>query len=201
MRVETASGAVDVTGSGYEPHGRVLVDGAPIDDDELLLAVEKVLGAGSLANNASFSRDDDGEWQVLGDPTEAAFLVAEEKIDIAEQRKRRFDRVDEMPFTSDRKLMSTLNRDGEFDRTTGPRAIDAAVSELVMFTKGAPDVLLERCEHERVAGEVVELTDQRREEIEASVDAMADHALRTLGVAYRPMETTCRPSTSTPSAA
>ncbi len=187
VRVETASGAVDLTGSGYEPHGRVLVDGAPIEDDELLQAVEMVLGAGSLANNAKFSRDDAGEWHVMGDPTEAAFLVAEEKIDIAEQRKRRFDRVAEVPFTSDRKMMSTLTRDGAFHGTTGSRAIDAAVSELVMFTKGAPDVLLERCNHERVGADVRELSAQRREEIGASVDTMADQALRTLGVAYRPM--------------
>ena len=187
VRVETASGGVDITGSGYEPHGRILVDGEPIADDELRVAVEYVLGAGSLANNASFAPDDDGRWQVLGDPTEAAFLVAEQKLGLVEQRVRRFERVDEVPFTSDRKLMSTLDRDGEFDAERwSPHDHDS--SELVMFTKGAPDVLLERCSHERVAGQVVELTDDRRQVIDETVDRLADQALRTLGVAYRRME-------------
>jgi calcium-translocating P-type ATPase len=123
---------------------------------------------------------------VLGDPTEAAFLVAERKLGIAEGRIRRFTRVDEVPFTSDRKLMSTLHRDGDFD--SGPRIEHrVASSELTMFTKGAPDVLLERCSHERVGDHDVELTDERRRTILGTVDRLADEALRTLGVAYRPM--------------
>lgn len=187
VRVETPSGAVDLTGSGYEPRGEVLVNGAPIDDDVLLQAVETVLGAGSLANNATFARDDAGDWQVLGDPTEGAFLVAEEKVGLAERRKRRFDRVDEVPFTSDRKLMSTLDRDSDFDPMQSTVTAVAAETELMMFTKGAPDVLLQRCDHERVADHVIELTEHRRDQIRASIDAMADQALRTLGVAYRPM--------------
>lgn len=187
VRVETASGAVDITGAGYEPHGRILVDDQPIDDDELRTAVEHVLGAGSLANNASFAPDDDGRWEVLGDPTEVAFLVAEQKLGLAERRVHRFDRVDEVPFTSDRKLMSTLDRDGEFDAQI---AIDGqgAPSGLMMFTKGAPDVLLERCDRERVGGRVMELSDERRRVILGSVNRLADQALRTLGVAYRPMD-------------
>jgi Ca2+-transporting ATPase len=187
VRVETPSGAVDITGSGYEPHGRVLVSGSPIKNDTLLQAVEMVLGAGSLANNATFARNDAGDWQVLGDPTEAAFLVAEEKIGLAERRKRRFARVDEVPFTSARKLMSSLHRDSAFNPASQSRSTMAAEADLVMFTKGAPDVLLERCDHERVADQVVELTEPRRFEILAAIDHMADEALRTLGVAYRPM--------------
>ncbi len=187
VRIETALGGVDVTGSGYDPRGRILLDGQPIDDGELRTAVELVLGAGSLANNASFAPDDNGNWVVLGDPTEAAFLVAEQKLGLTEQRVRRFDRVDEVPFTSDRKLMSTLDRDADFDRE---RQVEdrAPSSELMMFTKGAPDVLLGRCGHERVADQIVELTDDRRQELQATIDGLADQALRTLGVAYRPME-------------
>ncbi len=191
VRVETASGGADVTGAGYEPVGRVLVDGDPVADGALLEAIELVLGAGSLANNASFTPADpdggDGRWQVIGDPTEAAFLVAEQKVGLTERRVRRFSRVAEVPFTSDRKLMSTLDRDAEFDRDRASERRDTTRAELMMFTKGAPDVLLERCDHERVEGRLVALTDARRREILESVDRLADHALRTLGVAYRPM--------------
>ena len=187
VRVETASGAVDLTGSGYDPHGRLVVDDQPVDDDDLRTAAEFVLGVGSMANNASFAQDDDGNWGVLGDPTEAAFLVAEEKLGLAEQRVRRFERVCEVPFTSERKLMSTLHHDRDFDPSRTADVRDSS-SELLMFTKGAPDVLLDRCDREWVCGEVVDLTDARRQAILDTVDRLADDALRTLGVAYRPME-------------
>ena len=187
VRVETASGGVDVTGSGYDPHGRIVVDGQPVEDGALRTAVEFVLGAGCLANNASFAQDGDGRWEVLGDPTEAAFLVAEEKLGLAERRVRRFDRVDEVPFTSERKLMSTLDHDHAFDADR-PAADQDSPGELMMFTKGSPDVLLERCDHELIGGEVVALTDDRRQAILDSIDRLAGQALRTLGVAYRVME-------------
>ena len=90
-------------------------------------------------------------------------------------REARFERVGEVPFTSERKLMSTLQADLERD------------GGIAVVTKGAPDVLLARCTAERVAGDVRPLTDARRSEILATVDRLADHALRTLAVAYRPL--------------
>ena len=72
-------------------------------------------------------------WEIQGDPTEAAFLVAERKLGVTERRERRFDRVREIPFTSERKMMSTIEVDHEHD------------DDVVVISKGAPDVLLERC--------------------------------------------------------
>ena len=67
-----------------------------------------MLGGGSLANDAVL-REEDGEWAIQGDPTEAAFLVAEREARAdAKRRDARFERVGEIPFTSERKLMSTL---------------------------------------------------------------------------------------------
>ncbi len=174
-RVVTASGEVDVTGSGYRPAGELRVDGAPLDDPVLLDEVRAVLAAGSLANDAVL-REEDGEWTIQGDPTEAAFLVAEAKIEgLREARQARFERVGEVPFTSERKLMSTVQSDLEGD-------LGVAV-----VTKGAPDVLVARCTGERVRGEVWPLTEERRDEIRATVERLADSALRTLAVAYRPL--------------
>jgi potassium/sodium efflux P-type ATPase len=174
--VVTASGEVQVTGSGYRPEGELLVDGRPLDRDPVLLdEVRAVLVGGSLANDAVL-REDGGEWTIQGDPTDAAFLVAEAKMaGLHEEREARFERVGEVPFTSERKLMSALERDveGEFG--------------LAVVTKGAPDVLLARCASERAAGAVRLLTDARRREVLASVDRLADRALRTLAVAYRPL--------------
>jgi magnesium-transporting ATPase (P-type) len=174
-RVVTGSGEVEVTGSGYRPEGELRRDGRPLDEGPLLDEVRAVLGAGSLANDAVL-REEDGEWTIQGDPTDAAFLVAEAKVaGLPEVRAARFERVGEIPFTSERKLMTTLEADAE----------DAGGIDVV--TKGAPDVLLGRCTAERVGGRGRALTDARRAEILATVDRLADLAFRTLAVAYREM--------------
>jgi P-type Ca2+ transporter type 2C len=173
--IVTPSGEVDVTGSGYRPEGELHAGGRPLDDPSLLDEVRRVLTAGSLANDAVL-REEAGEWAIQGDPTEAAFLVAEAKVDgLAEERRSRFERVGEVPFTSERKLMSTLQSDS------------AGELGLAVVTKGAPDVLLDRCSAERLHGEVLPLTAVRRGEILATVERLADRALRTLAVAYRPL--------------
>ncbi len=176
-KIVTPSGEVDVTGSGYRPDGELQVDGLPLDDPTLLEEVRSVLRGGSLANDAVL-REDAGGWTIQGDPTEAAFLVAEAKIGIAEARISRFERVGEIPFTSERKLMTTFEADDERE------------GRIAVVTKGAPDVLLTRCTHERIAGEIRPLTDDRRGEMLATIDRLADLAFRTLGVAYRPLPDT-----------
>jgi potassium/sodium efflux P-type ATPase len=174
QRIVTSSGAVDVTGSGYEPEGELLVDGHPLEDDALTEEMRVVLSGGSLASNASL-HEEGGAWIVHGDPTDAAFLVAEHKAGFARARRDRFRRVGEIPFTSERRLMSSLEADalgdGHFD----------------VVTKGAPDVLLARCTHERVGSEARSLDDHARSRILATVDLLADQAFRTLAVAYRPL--------------
>jgi potassium/sodium efflux P-type ATPase len=180
--VVTPSGEVEVTGSGYRPEGELRVDGHPLEDSVLLDEVRFVIGGGSLANDAVLSQGDGGEWMVQGDPTEAAFLVAEAKVaDLAADRRARFQRVGEIPFSSERKLMSTLQADVERD------------GRIAVVTKGAPDVLLARCTHERVAGELRPLGQPRRDEVLAAVERLADRALRTLAVAYRALPGTSAP--------
>jgi potassium/sodium efflux P-type ATPase len=175
VKVVTPSGEVDVTGSGYRPEGEIVTEGRPIDDPVLLDEIGLVLAGGSLANDSSL-RHEGEDWMIQGDPTEAAFLVAEMKAGISEARKARFARVGEIPFSSERKLMTTLEIDAERD------------GRIDIISKGAPDVLLARCTHERVAGEVRELTGERRDEVLATIDRLADLALRTIAVAYRPLQ-------------
>jgi P-type Ca2+ transporter type 2C len=88
----------------------------------------------------------------------------------------RFGRVAEVPFSSERKLMSTIHSDADKQE------------DLIVFTKGAPDVLLARCSLELVGAEVKPLTQGRREAIAKANEDLAGHALRTLGLAYRPLE-------------
>jgi len=180
-KVITGSGEVDITGSGYRPEGELRVDGRPLDDQVLLDEVRAVLAGGSLANDAVL-REENGEWSIQGDPTDAAFLVAEAKVEgLSEARDARFERVGEVPFSSERKLASTLEADSE--REGG----------IAVVTKGAPDVLLARCTAERVAGVERPLTEERRQTILATVDRLGDLALRPLAVAYRPLPGDERP--------
>ncbi len=171
----TASGVAHVTGVGYAPQGRVEIAAAPRPDEAQRAEAILVLSGGSLAGNAQLRRADDGTWEIQGDPTEAAFLVAERKLGVHERRLQRFERVGEIPFTSERKMMSTIVVDHEHG------------DEHVLVAKGAPDVLLERCTRARIGRDVVPLDDARRRRILTDVDRMTDAALRTLAVAYRPL--------------
>ncbi|WP_231946363.1 cation-translocating P-type ATPase [Auraticoccus monumenti] len=171
-RVVTASGEVRLTGAGYRPEGSALVHGRPVEqaDAGLLTEARMVLAGGSLSNNA-WLEDVDGEVVVHGDPTEAAFLAALPKLPGARETVARYRRRGEVPFTSERKMMSTLQL----------RADDRAVR---VVTKGAPDVLLSRCTGLQVGDDVVGLTEDRRRQALADVEALSAQAFRTLGVAY-----------------
>jgi magnesium-transporting ATPase (P-type) len=175
-RVMTASGATRVTGVGYAPEGRVEHEGGTLFEGPLLAEDIVVLSGGALASNADLQETSEGGWEIQGDPTEAAFLVAERKLGVTERRERRFERIREIPFSSERKMMSTIEVDHEHG--------DAQV----VVAKGAPDVLMQRCNRVRVGSDVVPLDDAHRKRIESDVETLSDMALRTIAVAYRPLE-------------
>jgi Ca2+-transporting ATPase len=170
--VLTASGRTEVTGGGYAPQGDLLCCGVALPDGSQRLEVERVLAAGVLANNAELV-ERAGQWAVLGDPTEGALKVAARKAGITDARiAERFARVAEIPFSSERKLMSTAHADARLG------------GQLVLFSKGAPDLLLARCTLERRGGDEVGLDEARRGRINREIEAMAGEALRLLGLAY-----------------
>jgi Ca2+-transporting ATPase len=171
--VVTASGRVDITGTGYAPEGELRHEGKPLQEPALRTEVERTLIAADRANNAVLQKYG-GRWSVQGDPTEGALIVAARKAGLsADALGSRFERVGEVPFSSERKLMSTVHEDAD------------KPERLIVFTKGAPDVLVTRCSHELVGGEARTLTDGRRQEIRAASERLASEALRTLGVAFR----------------
>ena len=172
-RVMTASGETRLTGVGYVPEGRVESQGAELPAGALRDENVVVLSGGSLAGNADLRQGAGGEWEIHGDPTEAAFLVAERKLGASERRQRRFSRIGEIPFTSERKMMSTIELDHEHG------------DEVVVITKGAPGVVLDHCTRARVGMQTVPLDEALRARMLADVDSLADAALRTLAVAYR----------------
>jgi len=180
-RVVTAAGEVAVTGVGYRPEGRVEFDGVPLTEGTPAWEqTALVLRGGSLANNAVL-RGQDGEWTIQGDPTEAAFLVAEVKLGTRERTTGRFRRVGEIPFTSERRMMTSLH-------------IDASrAGRMSVAAKGAPDVLLGRCSRVQVGERTEPLDDAWRRRILEDVDRLSGEAFRTLAVAYRRLETTTAP--------
>ncbi len=174
-RMVTASGSARVTGVGYAPDGQVQSNGVQLVAGALFDEQSMVLTGGCLAGNASLQQSADGAWAIQGDPTEAAFLVAERKLGTTAQRKQRFERVGQIPFTSTRKMMSTLEIDHHH------------ADQVILIAKGAPDVLLQHCTRLQVGPDIVPLDDTQRARILSEVDALSDDALRTLAVAYRPL--------------
>jgi Ca2+-transporting ATPase len=171
--VETASGRVTFEGVGYAPRGDVLSeDGGPIEG-ALRHELERALAAADRANNAVVA-EHDGRWTVEGDPTEGALIVAARKAGLhSDALESRLPRIGEVPFSSERKLMTTVHRDTKH------------AERVVVFAKGAPDVLLGRCTRELVGDGERPLTPERRAEIVRANESLAGQALRTLAVASR----------------
>ena len=171
--IATASGRVTLGGTGYAPEGPLSRDGGGEIVGAQRSELVRTLSAADRANNAVL-QECEGRWAVQGDPTEGALIVAARKAGLeAEALDARFTRLGEVPFSSERKLMSTVHSDAEHQE------------RLLAFTKGAPDVLLARCSHEFAGVEARPLTESRRSEILAANETLAGEALRTLGVAFR----------------
>jgi Ca2+-transporting ATPase len=188
VRVATALGDVAVTGVGYRPVGHLELDGDRVAEHRLTESVRHVLTAGCLANDAHLRRDPVDGWTVQGDPTEAAFLVAAAKLEPLGTDGEpddghgalldgHYPRIAELPFSSERRRMTTVHEDLLRHRGDG----------WVLVMKGAPDVVLERCSHELIGDEPVPLSPDRRRAIEESAERMAEQALRTIAVAHRPL--------------
>ncbi|MCS7385635.1 MAG: calcium-translocating P-type ATPase, SERCA-type [archaeon GB-1867-005] len=161
---------VEVTGAGYQVEGEFLVDGVnvnPLEDPHL----ELLLRIGLLCSHADLVKEN-GEWKVLGDPTEGALVVAAAKAGLWKHRLlKEYPKRHEIPFESSRKRMTTIHesRDGK----------------LIAYVKGAPEVILERSKFIFENGSVRPITDADKERILRIFREMAEGALRVLAMAYR----------------
>jgi magnesium-transporting ATPase (P-type) len=170
--VRTASGESELAGSGYRPEGRILLRPDAGSSEGLQQELRLVLAAGATATNARLD-ESAGAWSIQGDPTEAALLVAARKADAPPLP--RGTRIDEVPFSAERKLMSVVHP-------------NAGGDGLTLFVKGAADALLTRCTRELVGGRSRPLDEERRSQIAFDVAQMAAGALRTIAVARRTIE-------------
>jgi P-type Ca2+ transporter type 2C len=168
-RVFTAGRSIEVTGTGYDPEGAFnQPGGSPLTND---VALNHLLTGGVLCNDSELRSGEDG-WTIKGDPTEVAFLTAAVKAGISLEETRLVQpRIEEFPFSSERKRMTTIHRQES--------------GEPIAYMKGAPEVVLNRCTFTLEAGEIVPLTSEKRADIMLNGTAMAGDALRVLGVASR----------------
>lgn len=161
----------DISGIGYTPKGDFSHQGTPPLEADYQ-ALKKVLEISVLCNNAHLKKEDTA-WKIIGDPTEGALISAAAKADIyKETLEKRFPLVSEIPFDSERKKMSTIR---------------SMPSQLLIFEKGAPDVILKDCTKIFMNGETKDLTEDDTQIILHENNRMADSALRVLGVAFKPL--------------
>jgi Ca2+-transporting ATPase len=169
-KIFVAGQMLNVTGAGYEPVGQFSGNGHPVEISEPLTWL---LRAAALASDAYIIQNStDGRWQVKGDPTEGALIVASAKagLDKAELDTQ-FPRLNEIPFTSETKRMTTLHH-----------SPDGAVA----YSKGAPEVILQSCTRYLTDTGEAPLDYTAKEMLLETARQMASEALRVLAVASKP---------------
>ena len=160
---------IEVMGVGYTPIGEF--KGPDVMDLKNHSSLQMLLLCGLLCNDAALE-EKDGKWLIKGDPTEAALVVAAVKAGSHQTGvKLENPRIEEIPFDSERKRMTTIHlmKDGK----------------RVAFTKGAPEVVLKRCSHILYDGGINVLKEELRTQIFKTSEGMAGDALRVLGLAYK----------------
>jgi Ca2+-transporting ATPase len=172
--IVTATQHYGVTGSGYVPEGEFIAADSGCAQPRIEDGLELVLKIGLWCNNSQLEPPNESEerWQIVGDPTEGALLVVARKAGF--RRDSDHAVIHEIPFDPERKLMSVV--------------VQRSGQRPALYTKGAPELLLERCAFEQRPDEVVPLSPARREELRQESREMADRALRVLGLAWRDVD-------------
>ena len=180
QRVETGSDSFRVTGEGYAPTGEFHREHQHVPVDQYP-DLQTMLVACVLCNDAILQHENN-EWRILGDPTEGALIVLAGKGGVDhEPLSRKMPRKQEFPFSSERKRMSVICENNP--------ELTAQNSPYLMFTKGSPELILERCNSSQVGDGHNSLTQQQRNQILEQNNQMAASGLRVLGFSYKPLDT------------
>lgn len=171
-KVYTNGDEFEVEGSGYEPKGDIRDSKGEVinnhDQIKLLMTIA------SLCNDANLIREND-TYKITGDPTEGAMLTFSEKWNINQENlNEKHPRLEEIPFDSTRKMMTTFH---EMD------------GKNYGYTKGAPDVVIDKCSKTLVNGEIVDFTDDLKKKALEVNTSLASQALRVMAYSFKPMET------------
>lgn len=171
QRIYVNGETLKVSGVGYEPEGDFLFEDKKMDASGLELRT--LLTVATLCNDSKLEKDTNTErWVIKGDPTEGALVVAAAKAKLwKEELEQKRPRIGEIPFSSERKRMTTIHADASKKKTA--------------YMKGAPELVLEKCSRMLGDGKVRKMTQDDRTEILNITEAMARQALRNLGFAFR----------------
>ncbi|MGB5771769.1 MAG: cation-translocating P-type ATPase [Crocosphaera sp.] len=187
QEVETIGGNYQVTGTGYEPIGEFICsEGGTSINTSRYGGLQALLFTGVLCNDSHLSQEE-GDWSIIGDPTEGSLLALGGKAGLRQSDlDAQYVRVGEFPFSSERKRMSTICRVQTGDGwPSWQRQQD---HDYMMLTKGSPELILERCQFYQRGERVYPLTSEQREQVLRGNNAMAKRALRVLGFAYKPLQ-------------
>ena len=193
-RLWIPTGEITVTGIGYDPTGGAVQVPAERQESQVKL----LLAGAALCSNARLNHPDgSSQWQEVGDPTEAALLVAALKKGLnLEVLQRQWKRTQEVPFDSLRRMMTVVLQKGSEDSGLGfelekqSSNIKPLSDPYLIFTKGSPLDVLQHCEQILRDGEIEKLSAVERTKITAANDAFANEGYRVLGVAARPQAET-----------
>lgn len=169
QRIHTNDTTYKVTGVGYTPEGEFTVEEKKTEPDAQLKMLLKIA---SLCNDSGLDKDTKTDkWEIKGDPTEGALIVAAAKADIwKEDLDEKEPRIAEIPFSSEKKCMTTVHLSG---------------NEKTAYMKGAPEIVLQKCSNILLDGEVQKLTEENKITLIKVTESMALDALRNLGFAYK----------------
>ena len=167
--------AYQLTGQGYEPKGEILnARNEPVGEVDHGSPLYKLFQIGVLCNDAKLVKGEGDMYSIIGDPTEGAMVVGSEKAGISsESIAMEHPRKDDLPFDSDRKMMTTFHEGIHQDGV------------LTSYTKGGPDVVLANCDTILTAEGIVPLTDAMRTAVSENNRALASAALRVLAFALK----------------
>jgi len=182
--LHTVDSSLRVTGEGYDPTGKFYQDGelaSPIDKPDF-----KALLLSCILCNDSILQKENGLWTILGDPTEGALLVVASKAGLDRHYlTEQLPRVGEFPFSSERKRMSVIVKEEGGGMKDELASFIPGVGSFILFCKGSPELVLERCQQIRVGGQVQPLTEEHRNQVLEKNNQLAARGLRVLGFAYK----------------
>ena len=158
---------IEVTGSGYNPKGNFFINNQKTNPKKF----DILLRIGCLCNNSKLILENK-EHKIIGDPTDGALKVLAKKGNIDEKYISNFNLIEEFPFDSNRKMMSVIFENKKDKRRQ-------------TYVKGAPDLLLEKCNRIFDKGKIRRITKEDKKEILSINNSFAEQSLRVLGLAYK----------------
>ncbi|MFP4017476.1 MAG: cation-translocating P-type ATPase, partial [Halanaerobiales bacterium] len=163
---------IEVSGTGYKPEGDFTINDQEINTDENE-SLELFLKAATLCSNATLSKNEDDQWNVIGDPTEGALVAGARKAgyDREEMEDENYQRLAELSFSSERMYMAVSYHDSDKNN--------------YIFMKGSPSVVLDKCDSIYLDGEHKELNKDSLKKLKNINKTMAQGGLRLLALAYQ----------------